>query len=165
MSAEPEEQPNTDVARFVERLREPGTSFISPERLSEALGIEMAGVAVLAGLDGEALGNSGSERLQIRLCEMVRVIAAATTLTAGRRRGDQNLRALIGPIMWPCARASKRVCASSSSGPAIHFNRSAQAVWRLGTTKSFSRLSHEAAAIRRACCRQPLPRWAVICDA
>jgi len=81
MSAEPEEQPNTDLARIVERLREPGTSFISPERLSEALGIEMAGVAVLAGLDGEALGNSGSERLQIRLCEMVRVIAAATTQT------------------------------------------------------------------------------------
>ncbi|MFS0851398.1 hypothetical protein AB3M93_18310 [Novosphingobium panipatense] len=81
MSAGPEGQPTTDLATFVESLREPGTSFISPKRLSEALGVEMTDLAIIAGIDGEALGNSGSERLQIRLCEMVRVISAAATLT------------------------------------------------------------------------------------
>ncbi|CDO36474.1 hypothetical protein [Novosphingobium sp. KN65.2] len=81
MSAEPEQQPNTDLARFVERSREPGTSFISPKRLSQALGVEMTDLAIIAGVDGITLGNPGSERLQIRLCEMVRVISAAATLT------------------------------------------------------------------------------------
>lgn len=81
MTTEPEGHPNTDLATFVESLREPGTSFISPKRLSEALGVDMTNLAIIAGVDGNILANPDSDRLQDRLREMVRVISAAATVT------------------------------------------------------------------------------------
>ncbi|GGN59143.1 hypothetical protein GCM10011349_39340 [Novosphingobium indicum] len=81
MTAEPLETPNADLATFIERLRDSGTSFISPKRISEVLGVELAGLAILAGVDGNALQSPGSERLQVRLQEVARVISAAATMT------------------------------------------------------------------------------------
>jgi hypothetical protein len=69
------------ISGFVESLQEPRTPYISPKRFSAALGVQVAGLAHLAGVHRNTLRNPGSERLQDKLREMVRVISAAATLT------------------------------------------------------------------------------------
>jgi hypothetical protein len=69
------------MSGFVESLREPRTPYISPKRLSEALGVQVTSLAVLAGVHRNSLRNPASERLQDKLLEMVKAITAAATLT------------------------------------------------------------------------------------
>lgn len=69
------------ISGFVESLQEPRTPYISPKRFSKALGVQVAGLANLAGVHRNTLRNPASERLQDKLREMVRVISAAATLT------------------------------------------------------------------------------------
>lgn len=69
------------VSGFVESLQEPRTPYISPKRFSAALGVQVASLAVLAGVHRNTLRNPASERLQDKLREMIRVITAAAALT------------------------------------------------------------------------------------
>jgi uncharacterized protein (DUF2384 family) len=69
------------VSGFVQSLQEPRTPYISPKRLSKALGVQVANLAQLTGVHRNTLRNPSSERLQGRLREMVKVITAAATLT------------------------------------------------------------------------------------
>ncbi|MDN5925492.1 MAG: hypothetical protein L0I29_00260 [Hyphomicrobiales bacterium] len=69
------------VSGFVDSLQEPRTPYISPKRLSQALGVKVANLAQLTGVHRNTLRNPASERLQGRLREMVKVISAATELT------------------------------------------------------------------------------------
>lgn len=69
------------VSGFIASLQEPRTPYISPKRFSAALGIQVANLAGLAGVHRNTLRNPASERLQDKLREMVRVIAAAGALT------------------------------------------------------------------------------------
>ncbi|MDX8495111.1 hypothetical protein RFN29_26480 [Mesorhizobium sp. VK22B] len=73
------------VSGFVDSLQEPRTPYISPKRLSQALGVKVANLAQLTGVHRNTLRNPSSERLQGRMREMVKVISAATELT-----GDVN---------------------------------------------------------------------------
>jgi hypothetical protein len=68
------------VSGFVESLQEPRTPYISPKRFSEALGVQVASLAILAGVHRNTLRNPASERLQDKLREMVKVISAAATI-------------------------------------------------------------------------------------
>jgi hypothetical protein len=68
------------VSRFVESLQEPRTPYISPKRFSEALGVQVASLASLAGVHRNTLRNPASERLQDKLREMVKAISAAATI-------------------------------------------------------------------------------------
>ena len=68
------------VSDFVDSLQEPRTPYISPGRLSKALGVKVASLAELTGVHRNTLRNPSSERLQARMLEMVKVIAAATEL-------------------------------------------------------------------------------------
>lgn len=70
----------TIVSGFVQSLQEPRTPYISPKRFSKALGVQVTNLAELTGVHRNTLRNPSSERLQGRLREMVRVIAAAATL-------------------------------------------------------------------------------------
>jgi hypothetical protein len=72
---------NAMVSGFVDSLQEPRTPYMSPKRLSQALGVKMANLAQLTGVHRNTLRNPSSERLQGRLREMVKVISAATELT------------------------------------------------------------------------------------
>ena len=72
---------NAMVSGFVDSLQEPRTPYISPQRLSKALGVKVAGLAELTGVHRNTLRNPSSERLQGRMREMVKVITAATELT------------------------------------------------------------------------------------
>jgi hypothetical protein len=72
---------NAMVSGFVESLQEPRTPYISPKRLSKALGVKVANLAQLTGVHRNTLRNPSSERLQSRMREMVKVISAATELT------------------------------------------------------------------------------------
>ncbi|MDQ2704841.1 MAG: hypothetical protein M3Y43_06740 [Pseudomonadota bacterium] len=72
---------NAMVSGFVDSLQEPRTPYISPQRLSKALGVKIASLAELTGVHRNTLRNPSSERLQGRMREMVKVIAAATELT------------------------------------------------------------------------------------
>lgn len=72
---------NTKVSSFVDSLQEPRMPYISPKRLSQALGVKVANLAQLTGVHRNTLRNPASERLQGRLREMVKVISAATELT------------------------------------------------------------------------------------
>lgn len=69
------------VSGFVASLQEPHTPYISPSRLSKALGVKVANLAELAGVHRNTLRNPSSERLQGRMREMVKVISAAAELT------------------------------------------------------------------------------------
>jgi uncharacterized protein (DUF2384 family) len=72
---------NAVVSGFVDSLQEPRTPYISPQRLSKALGVKVASLAELTGVHRNTLRNPSSERLQGRMREMVKVITAATELT------------------------------------------------------------------------------------
>ena len=72
---------NAMVSGFVDSLQEPRTPYISPQRLSKALGVKVASLADLTGVHRNTLRNPSSERLQGRMREMVKVITAATELT------------------------------------------------------------------------------------
>ncbi|MGE0004366.1 MAG: hypothetical protein AB7S92_02135 [Parvibaculaceae bacterium] len=69
------------VSGFVASLQEPRTPYISPRRLSKALGVRVANLAELTGVHRNTLRNPSSERLQSRMREMVKVISAAAELT------------------------------------------------------------------------------------
>lgn len=69
------------VSSFVDSLQEPRTPYISPQRLSKALGVKVAGLAELTGVHRNTLRNPASDRLQGRMREMVKVISAAAELT------------------------------------------------------------------------------------
>ncbi|PYE86968.1 hypothetical protein [Phyllobacterium leguminum] len=69
------------VSGFVDSLQEPRTPYISPQRLSKALGVNVTNLAELTGVHRNTLRNPSSERLQGRMREMVKVISAATELT------------------------------------------------------------------------------------
>ncbi len=69
------------VSGFVDSLQEPRTPYISPSRLSKALGVKVASLAELTGVHRNTLRNPSSERLQGRMREMVKVISAAAELT------------------------------------------------------------------------------------
>jgi hypothetical protein len=71
----------TVVSGFVDSLQEPRTPYISPNRLSKALGVPVAGLAELTGVHRNTLRNPSSERLQRRMREMIKVISAAAELT------------------------------------------------------------------------------------
>ena len=75
------ERRTTAISGFVESLQEPRTPYISPKRFSAALGVQVAGLASLAGVHRNTMRNPASERLQDKLREMVKVISAAATLT------------------------------------------------------------------------------------
>jgi hypothetical protein len=81
MNAVSMERRTTAISGFVESLQEPRTPYISPKRFSAALGVQVAGLASLAGVHRNTLRNPASERLQDKLREMVKVISAAATLT------------------------------------------------------------------------------------
>lgn len=72
---------NAMVSGFLDSLQEPRTPYISPRRLSKALGVKVANLAQLTGVHRNTLRNPSSERLQGRMREMVKVISAATELT------------------------------------------------------------------------------------
>jgi hypothetical protein len=69
------------TSRFVESLQEPRTPYISPKRLSAALGVQVANLAALSGVHRNTLRNPGSERVQSKLREMVKAITAAAAVT------------------------------------------------------------------------------------
>jgi uncharacterized protein (DUF2384 family) len=69
------------VSGFVQSLQEPRTPYISPKRLSAALGVQVASLADLTGVHRNTLRNPSSERVQSKLREMVKVITAAAALT------------------------------------------------------------------------------------
>jgi hypothetical protein len=69
------------TSRFVESLQEPRTPYISPKRLSAALGVQVANLAALSGVHRNTLRNPGSERVQTKLREMVKAITAAAAVT------------------------------------------------------------------------------------
>jgi len=69
------------LSGFVESLQEPRKPYISPQRFSKVLGVQVASLAALAGVHRNTLRNPASERLQDRLRDMVRVISAAAELT------------------------------------------------------------------------------------
>lgn len=81
MNAISMERRTTAISGFVESLQEPRMPYISPKRFSAALGVQIAGLANLAGVHRNTLRNPASERLQDKLREMVKVISAAATLT------------------------------------------------------------------------------------
>lgn len=81
MTAVSIERGTTAISGFVESLQEPRTPYISPKRFSAALGVQVAGLASLAGVHRNTMRNPASERLQDKLREMVKVISAAATLT------------------------------------------------------------------------------------
>ena len=75
------EQPNVVVSKFVDSLQEPRTPYISPARFSEVLGVKVMALAELTGVHRNTLRNPSSERLQLKMREMIKVISAAAELT------------------------------------------------------------------------------------
>lgn len=73
---------HTVVSGFVDSLQEPRTPYISPQRLSKALGVKVTSLAELTGVHRNTLRNPASDRLQGRMREMIKVISAAAELTA-----------------------------------------------------------------------------------
>ena len=57
----------TVVSGFVDSLQEPRTPYISPNRLSKALGVLVTGLAELTGVHRNTLHNPSSERLRGRM--------------------------------------------------------------------------------------------------
>ncbi len=72
--------PASIISGFVQSLQEPRTPYISPKRLSKALGVHVTSLAQLTGVHRNTLRNPASERLQEKLREVVKVIAAAAHL-------------------------------------------------------------------------------------
>lgn len=68
------------ISDFVDSLHEPHTPYLSPQRLSKAIGVKIADVADLTGLHRNALRNPSTERLQARMREIVEVICAVIEL-------------------------------------------------------------------------------------
>ena len=75
------EQVNVVVSKFVDSLQEPRTPYISPTRFSEVLGVKVMALAELTGVHRNTLRNPSSERLQLKMREMIKVISAAAELT------------------------------------------------------------------------------------
>ncbi|KXF74822.1 hypothetical protein ATN84_21560 [Paramesorhizobium deserti] len=75
------EQANVVVSKFVDSLQEPRTPYISPARFSEVLGVRVMALAELTGVHRNTLRNPSSERLQLKMREMIKVISAAAELT------------------------------------------------------------------------------------
>ena len=75
-------QPHAVVSQFVDSLQEPRTPYISPVRFSQVLGVKVIALAELTGVHRNTLRNPASERLQLKMREMVKVISAAAELTA-----------------------------------------------------------------------------------
>ena len=75
------EQANVVVSKFVDSLQEPRTPYISPTRFSEVLGVKVMALAELTGVHRNTLRNPSSERLQLKMREMIKVISAAAELT------------------------------------------------------------------------------------
>lgn len=66
---------------FVKSLQEARTPYISPKRLSAALGIPVANLAEMSGVHRNTLRNTSSERLQSKMRDMVKAITAAAAVT------------------------------------------------------------------------------------
>jgi hypothetical protein len=75
------QQANIVVSEFVDSLQEPRTPYISPSRFSEVLGVKVVALAELTGVHRNTLRNPSSERLQLKMREMIKVISAAAKLT------------------------------------------------------------------------------------
>ncbi|WP_157020027.1 hypothetical protein [Mesorhizobium xinjiangense] len=75
------EQANVVVSKFVDSLQEPRTPYISPSRLSKVLGVKVIALAELTGVHRNTLRNPSSERLQMKMRQMIKVISAAAELT------------------------------------------------------------------------------------
>ena len=75
------EQSLVVVSQFVDSLQEPRTPYISPARFSKVLGVKTVNLAELNGVHRNTLRNPSSERLQVRMREMVKVISAVAQLT------------------------------------------------------------------------------------
>ena len=75
------EQANVVVSKFVDSLQEPRTPYISPARFSAVLGVKVMALAELTGVHRNTLRNPSSERLQLKMREMIKVISAAAELT------------------------------------------------------------------------------------
>ncbi len=71
----------SQVSGFVQSLQEPSTPYISPKRLSAALGVPAQSFAALTGIHRNTLRNPASERLQGKLREILKAITAAAELT------------------------------------------------------------------------------------
>ena len=69
------------MSGFVQSLQEPKTPFISPKRFSAVLGVQVANLADLTGVHRNTLRNPSSERLQVKMREMVKAITTAASLT------------------------------------------------------------------------------------
>jgi hypothetical protein len=69
------------ITGFMESLQEPLTPYISPKRFSSVLGVQVASLAQMTGVHRNTMRNPASERLQSKLREMVKVIAAASSMT------------------------------------------------------------------------------------
>ncbi len=68
------------MSGFVESIREPLTPHISPKRLSAALGVPVSHLAGLTGVHRNTLNKPSSERLQVKLREIVKAISAAAAI-------------------------------------------------------------------------------------
>lgn len=73
--------PASEAHGFLQGLQEPSTPYISPKRLSAALGVPVGSFAALTGIHRNTLRNPASERLQGKLREIVKAITAAAELT------------------------------------------------------------------------------------
>jgi len=75
------------ISAFLNRVQEPRSPFISPARFADAAGFSLAALAALSGVHRNTIRqNPGSERLQDRLRDMVKVIASACELTGDIER-------------------------------------------------------------------------------
>jgi hypothetical protein len=70
------------VSAFLNRVQEPRSPFISPARFVDAAGLSLATLATLSGVHRNTIRrNPGSERLQRKLRDMIKVITSACELT------------------------------------------------------------------------------------
>lgn len=70
------------VSGFLDSIQEPRTPYISPARFAARSGLQITTLARLAGVHRNTLRmNPGSEQLQSKLRQMIKVIAAAVELT------------------------------------------------------------------------------------
>ena len=79
--AQAEKAHMTMMSGFVQSLQEPRTPYISPKRISAALGVQVTSLADLTGVHRNTLRNPSSERVQSRLRDLVKVITAAAAIT------------------------------------------------------------------------------------
>jgi uncharacterized protein (DUF2384 family) len=74
------------LSNFVASLQEPRTPHISPRRMADVFGVQLSRLASILGVHRNTMRNPASERLQDRLRDVIRVIAAATELTGDTDR-------------------------------------------------------------------------------